>query len=310
MVFCSPHKPSRIDRISSLLGLALTAESEVAIAKAGPTNAPADQPSTAVAIAGLDVATQLPKLLSAIENEETDAEHRFQAKVCVAWAHWVLREYSLALARLPRNFDEEYPHHENLDSLSEWTKVCALKAAYLRANCLARDGERDGALAAFESALPSLSGVWEMNTARQQLRYWAELFLTEYCMLAGQAIREKEKSLSDPNCLASFRTWAKYWAGAKGAPLSGGYGFRGSVPRRQVWTEYYYVLSEILQQDLPYPTGHAPVNNESSARNQLRAELKKTETTYQGLLFTETTFPRADEERSEVEEFVARVMDN
>ena len=116
----------------------------------------------------------------------------------------------------------------------------------------------------------SLSGVWGTNNPRQQLRYWAELFLTEYCMLAGQAVREKETALSDPNCLAPFRTWSKYWAGTKGSPLPGGFGFRGAVPRRRVWSEYYHVLSEILQRDLPYPTGYATVNNESSARNHLR----------------------------------------
>ena len=129
-------------------------------------------------------------------------------------------------------------------------------------------------------------------------------------MLAGQAIRDKERLLSDPNCLACFRTWSNYWASNKGAPLAGGYGFKGSVPRRQVWFEYYHALSEILQQDRPYPTGYASLNNESSARNQLRAELKKVETIYQGLLFSETRFPRADEQRAEVEEFIRNVMLN
>ncbi|KAK5664037.1 hypothetical protein OQA88_251 [Cercophora sp. LCS_1] len=289
--------------------LTLTAENESLISKSS-LNAASDQPSTANAIAGLEASAELPKLLTAIENEQTCHEERFQAKVCVGWVHWVLKEYSLALTRLPKNFDEEYPSAEDFENLSEWTKVCALKAAYLRANCLARDGKREGALKAFESALPSLSGVWAAHNPRQQLRYWAELFLTEYCMLAGQAIRDKDKPLSDPDCLASFRTWSRYWANNKGAPLPGGYGFRGSVPRRQVWSEYYHVLSEILQRDLAYPTGHAPVNNESSARNQLRVELKKVETIYQGLLYTETKFPRADEQRAEVEEFVNRVMKN
>jgi len=290
--------------------LVLTAENEALITKSSVKNVPPDETSAATAIAGLEASSELPKLLAAIDNEEAFPEDRFQAKVCVGWVHWVLREYNLALTRLPRNFDQEYPMFDNLEGLSEWTKVCALKSAYLRANCLARDGQRDGALKAFESALPSLTGVWTTKNTRQQLRYWAELFLTEYCMLVGQAIREGERSLSNPDCLASFRTWSRYWANTKGATLAGGYGFRGSVPRRQVWSEYYHVLSEILQRDLPYPTGHAPVNNEASARNQLRTELKKVETIYQGLLFTETKFPRADEERAEVEDFVKRVMQN
>ncbi|KAK3375274.1 hypothetical protein B0H63DRAFT_563206 [Podospora didyma] len=291
--------------------LALTAETEGVITKASKKTAPvADRPSTAGASAGQEVSNQLPDLLGQIEHEDAFPEDGFQAKVCVGWAHWVLGEYSLALSRLPKNFDKEYPLYEAIESLSEWTKVCALKASYLKANCLARNGQREKALEAFESALPSLSGVWATKPARQQLRYWAELFLTEYCMLASQTIREKEKSLADPNCLASFRTWSRYWAGSRGSPLPGGHGFRGSVPRRQVWSEYYFVLSEILQQDLAYPTGHSPLSNDSSARNQLRSELKKVETIFQGLLFSETRFPRADEERAEVEDFVGRAMGN
>ncbi|KAK4217949.1 hypothetical protein QBC37DRAFT_413607 [Rhypophila decipiens] len=290
--------------------LVLTAETEAAITKAIYKAASAERPSTAASIANPELASQVPKLVAEIEKEENFPEDKFQAKVCAGWLQWVLKEYHLALARLPRNFDQEYPLYDNLETLSEWTKVCALKSTYLRANCLARDGQRDAALEAFASALPSLSGVWGTQNAHQQLRYWAELFLTEYCMLANQGMRENGQLLSDPNCLAPFRAWAKYWAATKGPSLAGGYGFRGSVPRRQVWSEYYYTISEILQQDLPFPTGYSSISTESSARNQLRAELKKVETIYQGLLFTETRFPKADEERAEVEEFVKRVMQN
>lgn len=283
------------------LGLAATAEGECAITKGSQKAAPAPVP---------EIPRELPKLAAEIQNDNAHHEDRFQAKVCIGWMHWALKEYDLALAALPGNYDEENPQLDEFDGLREWTKVCGLKGAYLKANCLAREGRRAGALKAFESALHSLSGVWGTGNARQQLRYWAELFLTEYCMLAGQAVREKETVLSDPNCLAPFRTWSKYWAGTKGSPLPGGFGFRGAVPRRRVWSEYYHVLSEILQRDLPYPTGYAAVNNESSARNHLRAELKKVETIYQGLLYSETRFPKANEERAEVEEFVDQVMRN
>jgi tetratricopeptide (TPR) repeat protein len=242
--------------------------------------------------------------------------------VCAGWLQWVLREYAAALARLPRTLhdsDASDADHDvaAADGKFEWTKVCALKAAYLRANCLARDGQREGALNAFEAALPGLGSVWSAGPAeaRQQTRYWAELFLTEYCMLAAQALKDGVRSLRDADCLGCFRIWARYWSAGKGAGgtvLSGGYGFRGSVPRRQVWAEYYHALSEILRADLPFPTGYleAGAGNESSARSQLRAELKKVEAVYQGLLYSETKFPRADEERAEIEDFVCRMMQN
>ncbi|KAK0748686.1 hypothetical protein B0T21DRAFT_380459 [Apiosordaria backusii] len=278
--------------------LAQSATTEHAIIKASVKSTP-DSTSTP---SSLEAASHLPTLLTVIENETTHPQDRFQARVCAGWLHWVLREYSLALQRLPRSFDEDIPADSPVE-LSEWTKVCALKTAYLRANCLARDGQRKGALEAFETALPSLNTVWNATPgvpARQQIRYWAELFLTEYCMLASQATRDGEKSLSEGNCLSGFRTWARYWAGAA----------KGIA----VWSEYYSALSEILQRDLAYPPSGVtvPVSNGEtvSARAQLRAELKKVETIYQGLLFSETKFPRADEERAEVEDFVAKVMRN
>ncbi|KAL2019659.1 hypothetical protein VTK56DRAFT_9278 [Thermocarpiscus australiensis] len=325
--------------------LALTAETEYAIAKATLKSPQADstRPSTS-SPPSLDAAHQLPTLLAAIESETHHPQDRFQARVCAGWLLWVARDYPAALARLPMprarpagasSSSSSLDHQEDAAAAaadafppggpappSEWTGVCALKAAYLRANCLARDGHREGALQAFETALPALGSVWAAAAeggggARQQTRYWAELFLTEFCMLVSQALRDGVRSLREPDCLACFRTWARYWAGGGkgggGTTLlpAGGYGFRGSVPRRKVWAEYYFALSEILQGDLPFPTGYSAVDgNESSARSQLRAELKKVEMIYQGLLFTETKFPKADEERGEVEDFVRRLMQN
>jgi tetratricopeptide (TPR) repeat protein len=278
--------------------------------------------------------------LAAIESEtHQHAQDRFQARVCAGWLLWALRDYPAALARLPDPGadDEEGGGLLNNNNCWEWTKVCALKAAYLRANCLACDGQRIGALAAFETALPGLGSVWAAGAGsgagggdqqlggssggvlRKQTRYWAELFLTEYCMLYSQAVKEGVRSLVEDggDCLACFRTWARYWTAAGGSvAVGGGYGFRGSVPRRQVWAEYYAAVSLILQRGLPFPTGYAVgawggwEGRLSSAKSQLRAEMKRVETVYQGLLFAETAFPKADEERVEVEDFVERMMQN
>jgi hypothetical protein len=128
-------------------------------------------------------------------------------------------------------------------------------------------------------------------------------------MLQSQMVEDNGKALDDPNCLACFRSWSKYWS-SHGPAVTGGYGFKGSVPRRRIWLEYYDMLSEIIKQDLAYPTGYAPANTESSARSQLRVELKLVEAKYEALLIDETEFPKAEEEREEVETFVELVMDN
>ncbi|KAK2604435.1 hypothetical protein N8I77_007366 [Diaporthe amygdali] len=293
--------------------LALTAEIEHGIVKSTKSQKPTARPDTAgsgnTPATEIEVAGQLPKLLTLIDEEHTYAEDRFQAQVCVGWLHWVVGEYNLAFVRLPEGLEENQV--ESLDNISEWTRVCMLKSAYLRANCLARNGKEVEALTVFESAIPPSTFSWSSQTAKKELRYWSELFLTEYCMLFNGSRGKGDVSLEDDNSLASFRSWGRWWDASKGPTLAGGYGFKGSVPRRRIWFEYYEALSTILQEDLPYPMKHIfPAQSEPSARGQLLVELKRAETSFEGLLLSETTFPKADEDREEVELFVEMFMRN
>lgn len=250
----------------------------------------------------------LPKLMDLIDEEHTYAEDRFQAQVCVGWLHWVVGEYNLAFVRLPEGLEEDQV--ESTNNISEWTRVCMLKSAYLRANCLARNGKEVQALEVFEAAIPPLSFTWNYASAKKELRYWSELFLTEFCMLTNGCRGRGQKSLEDPGSLACFRSWARWWDASKGGPVAGGYGFKGSVPRRRIWFEYYEVLSEHLRQDLPLPTAYMVNRTVDPPRAQLWAELKRTEAAVEHLLLSETTFPRADEEREEIELFVDMLMQN
>ncbi|KAF4121124.1 TPR protein [Geosmithia morbida] len=295
--------------------LTLTAELECAVSNA--TNAAGKSGHAAAAAAAaapdaadLDVAGKAPQLLQAIEKEDRYPEDRFQAQVCVGWMHWVVAEHALALTHLPVGLDLGDSQADAHESVSEWTTVCALKSVYLRANCLNRRYERKEALLAFRSGLQSLARVWSGRSMHKQLAYWAELYLTEYCMLTSQALKENDAPLDDSNSIASFRSWAKFWD-VTSPPANGGFGFKGSVPRRRVWNEYYVTLSRILEEDLPFPTGYlSRIPNDASARAQLRAELKNVEAIYHGLLIKETSFPRAEEEREEVEAFVALAVQN
>ncbi|KAI3336875.1 hypothetical protein HD806DRAFT_475056 [Xylariaceae sp. AK1471] len=290
-----------------------TVEAEYAVVKASQRQTTNSRPTTTVSTADLDTARLLPKLLEAIDTERTHPEDRFQAQVCLGWVHWTVGEYDIASTRLPTDQEKELLPLDRPDAVSEWTRVCVLKATYLKAYCLSQKNRTVEALGVFQEAMPFLSHVLSGHKGRTQLQFWAELLLTEYCMLQAEALEKGERSLEDNTSLAPFRSWAKYWEVTKtqGAPLVGGYGFRGAVPRRRVWNEYYAAISGLLQQDLPFPTGYmSPATDDSSSRNQLRMELKRVETAYEGLLLSETAFPRADEEREEVETFVAAVMRN
>ncbi|TWU75819.1 hypothetical protein ED733_004619 [Metarhizium rileyi] len=287
--------------------LTLAAETECAISQATAAGA---RPSATQIAQDLAVSSRFPNLAAAIEEEHPYHEDRFQAKVCMGWLHWVVGEYNHAMTILPNSLETEGITPDRMDTLSEWTNLCSLKSAYLKANCLMRNDQRTEALLALRSATPSLSAVWCGHGIRKQLRYWSELFLTEYCMLSSQAIENEELNLEDPNSLASFRAWARYWD-VMGAPITGGFGFKGSVPRRRIWAEYYEALSYILETDLSYVGGHVnTIPTDLPARAQLRLEVKQTEAAYRALILTETTFPRADEDREEVEDFVKRMMAN
>lgn len=235
----------------------------------------------------------------------------FQAKVCIGWMHWVVADYGQALNSLPESFDPYV--YDGHNAVSEWTSVCAMKSSYLKANCLMRGEERQAAIAAFQSGLPSLERVWSGQPVHSQLKYWSELFLTEYSMLTSESIRDGHSSTSQQSSISCFRAWARYWE-AMSTPVAGGFGFKGSVtsvPRRTIWSEYYQALSKYLLHDETYPPANlGKASADTPARTQLRMELKRVEASYEKLLLSETTFPRAEEERTEVEQFIRQVMAN
>lgn len=225
--------------------------------------------------------------------------------------YWVVAEYALALNHLPDGVAEA--GQDGRQSLTEWTSVCAMKSVYLTANCFMRDNQRQEAIAAFESGLASLDRVWSGQSVHSQLKYWSELYLTEYCMMTSESIRQGDANFDQKNSTSCFRAWARYWE-AMSAPVTGGFGFKGSatsVPRRAIWSEYYQGLSKYLLNDEGFPAANfGNVSADTPVRTQLRMELKRVEASYEKLLLYETSFPRADEQRTEVEQFIKQVMDN
>jgi cargo-transport protein YPP1 len=306
----------------------LTAESEFTVVQAGHAKPGTARPATAgapTASAGQPAHTEttatasysqypsisqyIPQLLEAIEKEKTFVEDEFQAQVCLGWIHWQLGEPSLALSRLPKSVEQDYAQLDGTNKESaEWTKVCALKASYIKGSAQGRTGAVAEALESYESAMPILTSVPSTAKQPKELRSWTELYLTGFCMLSSHAIKSKISSILETETLSVFRAWAKFW---EGSTPSGGRAPQADVSRRQVWKQYYLTLSDVLQQDLPFPTTSlTTAYAEISTRLQQRAELKKVEAQYEALLLAEVQFPRADEASDEVEAFVDLVIQN
>jgi hypothetical protein len=257
------------------------------------------------------IAQYIPQLLEVIEKENTHAEEAFQARVCLGWIHWQLGEPSLAVAKLPKSIEQEFAQLDGTNKEStEWTKVCALKASYIKATAQGKAAATAEALETFESALPILSSVSASSRQGKELRTWTELFLTSFCVLSSHAIKSKITSILETETLAAFRAWAKFWDTQGPAPL-GGRAVQADVARRHVWKEYYITLSDLLQQELPFPTTALTTTYaQTSTRLQQRAELKRIEAKYETLLLSEVEFPKAEEASEEVEAFVEIVMQN
>lgn len=231
--------------------------------------------------------------------------------MCLGWIHWQMGELSLAVNKLPRGIEQDFSQLDGTDrETSEWTKVCALKASYLKGSSQERTGAIAEALETFESALPVFASASNSPRQGKELRSWTELYLTGFCMLSSHVVKSKISPILETETLSAFRSWAKFWDVQAAVP-TGGRAADANVPRRQVWKEYYITLSDLLQQELPFPTtALTTAYAETSTKLQQRAELKRVEARYETLLLSEVQFPKATEASNEVEAFADIVMQN
>lgn len=297
--------------LTNYTGLILTAEAEYAVIHASHT--PAVRPSTArpsTAKPPTPISEHIPALLDAIQSERTYVEDEFQARVCLGWIHWQLEGWEAAVARLPKNVEQEFAQLEGTKKESaEWTKVCALKATYIKGNSEERIGKVAEALETYESSLPIYATVSATIYQGKELKIWTELYLTGFCTLASRLIKPRITSILETETLSAFRAWSSFWDHQ--SAISGGQVFHAEVPRRQVWRDYYFILSDILQQEVPYPTTSLVTSYAShSTRSQQRAELKEVEAKYESLLLNEVTFPKSEDPSEEIEAFVETAMQN
>jgi cargo-transport protein YPP1 len=143
---------------------------------------------------------------------------------------------------------------------------------------------------------------------------WTEHLLVRLCQLSNQS-SEHEALVEPLEALQAYRFWARYWETT--AKHTAGEGPNASRYRRSAWKSYYDTLSVILRLSLPYVPEHGPsITSEKSQHNhadvklQQRAELKRVETVYEGLLLKETHFPKASESNEEIEAWSDAVMEN
>lgn len=288
--------------------LTVTAESEYAVAQAYKNNHLSTASSSTKAASLAPLITPLQEAIHAVK---THAEDEFQARVCLGWIHWVLDEPITAIERLPRNIDHDFSELDGTGKQSAgWTRVCAVKGAYLKGASHSKVGSDSDALSAFDSGIPILS--LEGSNIGPELRIWTELLLTNSCLLYSKAIGFKRTRLFETETLSAFRTWAKFWESQHSPDsIPGGFGSHSTISRRYVWQKFYLMLSYLLQKGQPYPTSSFVTTHvEDSARLCQRAELEKVQATYEILLMKEVQFPKAEEASEEIDQWVDLVVQN
>ncbi|KAF2200610.1 hypothetical protein GQ43DRAFT_66342 [Delitschia confertaspora ATCC 74209] len=297
--------------------LVLTARCEAEIA------AYTTQQSTATAAASTGLSQYIPELLTAIDEAGSHhAEDTFQARICLGWLHYELGEPGLAAAKLPKDFAAvalKMSDQAGASPLSNWTQVCLVKGTYLKGSSQEKTVSAEDALHTYQSILPWLGFSKNFNMATPQFKMWTERLLVRLCLLVDQSAETGE--LVEPlEALRIFRLWYVCWETIRN---SGSGSAEAAKYRRLTWKAYYDTLSVILQHRLPYRAGTTDTDNPGStisekaslqttftSRLQERGELKRVETIYEGLLLSETSFPKASENNQEIEAWAEAVMEN
>lgn len=299
-------------------GLTLTATLEAQIAS-NTIHRPGTASSNASYTGLLDVT---PKLVQAIDHEKGNFEDAFQANVCLHEIYFLRGEWSTVIGGLDGDVWQQVAQHtSNSATITPTTRVAILKNRYFLG--IAQEQQRNPAAAAeaYQSALRATQNVPADVASASEYRSWAERLVSRACALQTGSGTPTTLAQAE-STLAAFRSWARYWdQNMTTATSTSSHAVRQfDVPKRQVWGQYYQLLSFVLIHNLVYSSSSAgllPASRSNIPRDELaklrlqqRTELRRVEATYETLLLQETRFPKASQSNEEVEIWTQQVIDN
>ncbi|GAB7347864.1 hypothetical protein MBLNU459_g5394t1 [Dothideomycetes sp. NU459] len=298
--------------------LTLTATTEAQIA-----HATAERPGTGSSVTSytglLDIT---PNLVQAIDQEKNHFEDAFQANVCLHEIYFLRGEWETILGGLDNDVWQQVAQHTKTPAgLSPITRIAILKNRYFLGIAHEKQGLATAAAESYQSALKATRNVPADVSSAAEYRLWAERIVARACALQTQ--KGTPSTLEQiRSTLAAFRSWAHYWEGNSSAATSVSSHSRTQfdVPRREIWSQYYQLLSFILARNLIYSTSPdmlvatsrdgVPQDELNRLRLQQRTELKRVEAIYETLLLQETRFPKASQSNEEVELWTQQAMSN
>ncbi len=191
------------------------------------------------------------------------------------------------------------PYTEEEDATySLWTKICIVKAAYIKGSIFASRQSLLEADLALERVIPLLDLNKPAIASTPHLSYWSEQLLAEIALMRTT----QDMSDGGDSATPAFRHWAQLSSkGAQPSPSAYGYA-RSPKDRFLVWCAYYQHLSRLLQKAWPMAASHA--------RTDLVRELRRVESAYENDLMRNVQFPKASESNQLIEEWVEQVISN
>ncbi|KAI1612195.1 hypothetical protein EDD36DRAFT_396923 [Exophiala viscosa] len=244
---------------------------------------------------------QIASLQTELRASGQPSEDVIQGQTALLWARWV----GLLKTDLSATITFE-PTRAAADANSLWTKICVVKAVYIKGMLLAQAGSDHQARGLHYTLLPWLDSNRSLVVSTPQLLYWAQQ------LLGRIGLGQRQPRGSDPVVsnsddtasfrLQSFRHWAVLAVKNQDVPASTFGNPPGHVSKLAMWRAYYRFVSDIMQQkgEINQPPSHV----------DLATELQRVETSYESELLRNTQFPKATESNMLIEDWVEEFIRN
>ena len=247
--------------------------------------------------------SQVVSLENQLRASGTSSEEVVQGQTALLWARWV-GAYKSDRSVPAITFE---PVRTAADATSLWTKICVVKAVYIRALLFVQAGDNKHGEDLIETLLPWLDANRSLVVSSPQLLYWAQQLLGRVAL--GQKQSLADAGLATGHKSASFRLQAfRHWAvlAVKNQDISPTlYGNApGHLSKLEMWRAYYRFMSSILQNK------HGTAEHVSFGRSDLAIELRRVETSYENELLRNVPFPKATESNAVVEGWVEEFVRN
>ncbi|EXJ62642.1 hypothetical protein A1O7_03080 [Cladophialophora yegresii CBS 114405] len=246
--------------------------------------------------------SQVVSLESQLRATGAPSEELVQGQTSLLWARWV----GVYKTERPVPAITFEPVRTAADATSLWTKICVVKAVYVRALLYIQSGDTKRGTELLETLLPWLDANRSLVVSTPQLLYWAQQLLARVALGQMQSIAPASPVDHESASfrLQAFRHWAVLAVKNQGvSPLTYG-NAPGHLSKLEMWRAYYRFMSAILQNKEGI-AHHVPL-----VPSDLAIELRRVEASYENELLRNVQFPKATESNAVIEGWVEEFIRN